>query len=79
MRLTYRIHANTPTEAILFPGSLSRFRDADAVLPFYLQDFTALKKGAYPIFNQYPTYIVNYRTQMKEKIRREEAEYLRRR
>ncbi|XP_019849062.1 PREDICTED: TBC1 domain family member 31-like [Amphimedon queenslandica] len=44
-----------------------------------LGDFVPLTSGAYPIFNKYPKYIVNYQLQEKERIRREEQEYLRQR
>ena len=41
--------------------------------------FEPLSQGSYPIYNKYPTYIVNYRNQLKEKIRFQEQEYIRRR
>ncbi|KAJ8324283.1 hypothetical protein O5D80_007475 [Batrachochytrium dendrobatidis] len=42
----------------------------------FLKGFEPCLKGAYPVFNAYPEFIVNYQTQMKEKIRSDEAEYL---
>ncbi|NXO83392.1 TBC31 protein, partial [Sitta europaea] len=44
-----------------------------------LDDFTPLTKGQYPVFNKYPTFIVNYQAQEWEKIRQDEIEYLRER
>ncbi|XP_061919538.1 TBC1 domain family member 31 isoform X2 [Entelurus aequoreus] len=41
-----------------------------------LADFTPLTKGQYPVFNQYPEFIVEYQNQEREKIRQEEREYL---
>ncbi|NWW32447.1 TBC31 protein, partial [Panurus biarmicus] len=44
-----------------------------------LDDFTPLTKGQYPVFNKYPTFIVDYQAQEWEKIRQDEIEYLRER
>ncbi|NWV41096.1 TBC31 protein, partial [Grantiella picta] len=44
-----------------------------------LDDFIPLTKGQYPVFNKYPTFIVHYQAQEREKIRRDEIEYLRER
>ncbi|XP_040835285.1 TBC1 domain family member 31 isoform X2 [Ochotona curzoniae] len=44
-----------------------------------LDAFTALTKGQYPVFNQYPTFIVDYQTQERERIRNDELDYLRER
>lgn len=44
-----------------------------------LSDFTPLTKGQYPIFNQYPKFIVEYQSREREKIRLQEMEYLRER
>ncbi|NXH42883.1 TBC31 protein, partial [Dicaeum eximium] len=44
-----------------------------------LDDFTPLTKGQYPVFNKYPTFIVNYQARKWEKIRQDEIEYLRER
>ncbi|RMC14922.1 hypothetical protein DUI87_07099 [Hirundo rustica rustica] len=44
-----------------------------------LDDFTPLTKGQYPVFNKYPTYIVDYQAQEWQKIRQDEIEYLRER
>ncbi|NXY04526.1 TBC31 protein, partial [Pteruthius melanotis] len=44
-----------------------------------LDDFTPLTKEQYPVFNKYPTFVVDYKAQEREKIRRDEMEYLRER
>ncbi|NXU11406.1 TBC31 protein, partial [Pardalotus punctatus] len=44
-----------------------------------LDDFIPLTKGQYPVFNKYPTFIVHYPAQEREKIRQDEIEYLRER
>ncbi|XP_066032694.1 TBC1 domain family member 31 isoform X2 [Chamaea fasciata] len=44
-----------------------------------LDDFTPLTKGQYPVFNKYPTFIVDYQAQEWQKIRQDEIEYLRER
>lgn len=44
-----------------------------------LSGFAALTKGQYPVFNQYPKFIVDYQTQERERIRNDELEYLRER
>ncbi|XP_074743417.1 TBC1 domain family member 31 isoform X3 [Strix uralensis] len=44
-----------------------------------LDDFIPLTKGQYPVFNKYPTFIVDYQTQERERIRQDEIEYLRER
>ncbi|KAM5136867.1 TBC1 domain family member 31 isoform 4-T4 [Callospermophilus lateralis] len=44
-----------------------------------LDVFVALTKGQYPIFNQYPKFIVDYQTQERERIRKDELDYLRER
>ncbi|XP_013363374.1 PREDICTED: TBC1 domain family member 31 isoform X2 [Chinchilla lanigera] len=41
--------------------------------------FVALTKGQYPVFNQYPKFIVDYQTQEQERIRNDELDYLRER
>uniref|UniRef100_A0A8C9RB14 TBC1 domain family member 31 n=1 Tax=Scleropages formosus TaxID=113540 RepID=A0A8C9RB14_SCLFO len=61
---TYRFMESTPAE--LHPRST-------------LDDFEPLTKGLYPVFNKYPTFIVEYYSQERDRIRREEAEYLRER
>ncbi|KAM8847022.1 TBC1 domain family member 31 isoform 1-T1 [Synchiropus picturatus] len=42
-----------------------------------LNDFTPLAHGQYPIFNQYPEFIVEYRSQERNKIQQQEAECFR--
>lgn len=44
-----------------------------------LDEFVALTKGQYPVFNQYPKFIVDYQTQERDRIRTEELDYLRER
>ncbi|XP_074757231.1 TBC1 domain family member 31 [Athene noctua] len=44
-----------------------------------LDDFIPLTKGQYPVFNKYPTFVVDYQTQERERIRQDEIEYLRER
>ncbi|KAM6968049.1 TBC1 domain family member 31 [Aplochiton taeniatus] len=61
---TYRLMSHTP--AALHPRSV-------------LADFQPLTRGQYPVFNHYPSYVVEYQSQEKERIRQQEAEYLRER
>ena len=58
------MHETTPTE--LHPEHL-------------LEPFVPLTKGTYPLFNKYPKFIVDYQVQERQKIRKEEVEYLRER
>ncbi|KAI8915528.1 hypothetical protein BC831DRAFT_432109 [Entophlyctis helioformis] len=52
----------------------------DSVSPAtFLAPFTPCIRGEYPVFNKYPEFIVNYQTHMREKIRADETEYLRKR
>ncbi|KAG9275942.1 TBC1 domain family member 31 isoform X1 [Astyanax mexicanus] len=44
-----------------------------------LSDFEPLTHGQYPIFNKYPTFIVEYQSQERERIHQQELEYLRER
>nr|KAF6300967.1 TBC1 domain family member 31 [Myotis myotis] len=44
-----------------------------------LSGFVALTKGQYPVFNQYPKFIVDCQTQERERIRNDELDYLRER
>ncbi|XP_055019280.1 TBC1 domain family member 31 isoform X2 [Boleophthalmus pectinirostris] len=60
----YRLMSNTPVD--IHPKTM-------------LSDFTPLTKGQYPIFNQYPEFIVEYQSREREKIRLQEMEYLRER
>nr|CAD7441920.1 unnamed protein product [Timema bartmani] len=43
----------------------------------YLRDFEPLKKGAYPVFTDYPKNIVDYQARHLEQIQEEEAEMVR--
>ncbi|XP_021574760.1 TBC1 domain family member 31 [Carlito syrichta] len=64
IREVYRLMETTPTN--IHPGSM-------------LDAFVALTKGQYPVFNQYPKFIVDYQTQERERIRNDELDYLRER
>uniref|UniRef100_A0A8C6SLX1 TBC1 domain family member 31 n=1 Tax=Neogobius melanostomus TaxID=47308 RepID=A0A8C6SLX1_9GOBI len=60
----YRLMSNTPAD--IHPKKI-------------LSDFSPLTQGQYPIFNQYPEFIVEYQSREREKIRLQEMEYLRER
>jgi uncharacterized protein YjiS (DUF1127 family) len=45
----------------------------------FVSSFTPCPSGEYPVFNKYPEFIVNYQSKMKDKIRKEEDEYIRKR
>ncbi|XP_041650438.1 TBC1 domain family member 31 [Cheilinus undulatus] len=60
----YRLMSSTPAD--INPRTL-------------LSDFTPLTKGQYPVFNQYPEFVVEYQSREREKIRLQELEYLRER
>ncbi|XP_007557939.1 TBC1 domain family member 31 isoform X2 [Poecilia latipinna] len=60
----YRITGSTP--AAIHPRTL-------------LSDFTPLTSGQYPIFNQYPEFIVEFQSRERERIRLQEMEYLKER
>ncbi|KAK7887136.1 hypothetical protein WMY93_026757 [Mugilogobius chulae] len=60
----YRLSTNTPAD--IHPKTM-------------LSDFTPLTKEQYPVFNQYPEFIVEYQSREREKIRLQEMEYLRER
>uniref|UniRef100_A0A2K6EVC9 TBC1 domain family member 31 n=1 Tax=Propithecus coquereli TaxID=379532 RepID=A0A2K6EVC9_PROCO len=64
IREVYRLMETTPTD--IHPDSM-------------LDAFVALTKGQYPVFNQYPKFIVDYQTQERERIRNDELDYLRER
>uniref|UniRef100_A0A3B3R1C7 TBC1 domain family member 31 n=1 Tax=Paramormyrops kingsleyae TaxID=1676925 RepID=A0A3B3R1C7_9TELE len=64
IREAYQLMESTPEE--IHPQNL-------------LADFEPLTQGQYPIFNKYPTFVVEYRTQERERIRQQELEYLRER
>lgn len=44
-----------------------------------LTPLVPLTRGTYPVFNRYPKFIVDYQAREREKIRREEEDYLRQR
>ncbi|XP_031525582.1 TBC1 domain family member 31 isoform X7 [Papio anubis] len=64
IRQVYHLMETTPTD--IHPDSM-------------LNVFVALTKGQYPVFNQYPKFIVDYQTQERERIRNDELDYLRER
>ncbi|XP_035678691.1 TBC1 domain family member 31-like [Branchiostoma floridae] len=41
-----------------------------------MEEFQPLTRGQYPIFNKYPTFIVDYQVKERERIREEELQYL---
>uniref|UniRef100_A0A8K9Y2L5 TBC1 domain family member 31 n=1 Tax=Oncorhynchus mykiss TaxID=8022 RepID=A0A8K9Y2L5_ONCMY len=61
---TYRLMESTPAD--IHPRNM-------------LDDFQPLTRGQYPVFNKYPTYIVEYQSQERERIRQQEVDYLRER
>lgn len=60
----YRIMSSTPVD--IHPRTM-------------LSDFTPLTAGQYPVFNQYPEFIVEYQSRERERIRLQEMEYLKER
>ncbi|KAJ3108872.1 TBC1 domain member 31 [Phlyctochytrium planicorne] len=60
----YRLHDITPQK--ISPTS-------------FFKSFEPVLVGQYPIFNKFPEFIVNYQSKMKERIREEEEDYLRKR
>ncbi|XP_072536472.1 TBC1 domain family member 31 [Salminus brasiliensis] len=64
LKEAHRLMETTPAD--LHPSSM-------------LSDFEPLTGGQYPIFNKYPTFIVEYQSQEHERIRQQELEYLRER
>lgn len=42
----------------------------------YFKPFEPVSKGDYPVFNAFPSFIVNYQTKLRDKIRKEEEEYM---
>ena len=62
--MAYDLQANTPIS--VSPSS-------------FLEPFKPLLRGQYPIFNRFPEFIVNYQSKMKERIRKDEEDYLRKR
>ncbi|XP_038934721.1 TBC1 domain family member 31 isoform X4 [Rattus norvegicus] len=64
IREVYHLMETTPAD--IHPNSM-------------LDAFVALTKGQYPIFNQYPKFIVDYQTKERERIRNDELDFLRER
>ena len=44
-----------------------------------LDSLVPLTKGTYPVFNRYPRFIVDYQARERERIRKEEQDYLQQR
>ncbi|XP_063055000.1 TBC1 domain family member 31 isoform X2 [Engraulis encrasicolus] len=61
IREAYRLMEATPAEVLPRPT---------------LTAFEPLLRGQYPVFNKYPTFIVEYQSQERERIRQQEAQYL---
>lgn len=61
MKEAYRLMSSTPAD--IHPRTM-------------LSDFTPLTSGQYPVFNQYPEFIVEYQSRERERIRLQEMEYL---
>ncbi|XP_037533046.1 TBC1 domain family member 31 [Nematolebias whitei] len=61
MKEVYRLMSSTPAD--IHPRTM-------------LSDFTPLTSGQYPVFNQYPEFIVEYQSRERERIRLQEMEYL---
>ncbi|TRY94739.1 hypothetical protein DNTS_021624 [Danionella cerebrum] len=64
LKESYRLMYGTPAD--IHPSSV-------------LNDPEPLTQGQYPIFNNYPTFIVEYQSQERKRIRQQEVEYLRER
>ena len=64
IREAYRMQETTPPE--IHPERL-------------LGSLVPLTRGTYPVFNKYPKFIVDYQAREREKIRRDEEDYLRQR
>ncbi|XP_036395511.1 TBC1 domain family member 31 [Megalops cyprinoides] len=62
VRETYRLMDVTPAD--IHPRGM-------------LSDFEPLTRGQYPVFNKYPTFIVEHQSRERERIRQQEVEYLR--
>ncbi len=45
----------------------------------FIKSYQPIPRGVYPVFNRYPEFVVNYKQQMREKIQKEEEEYMRQR
>ncbi|KAJ3121971.1 TBC1 domain member 31 [Nowakowskiella sp. JEL0407] len=45
----------------------------------FYQPFQPIISGNYPIFNKFPVYIVDYQNKVRERIRRDEEEYIKKR
>ena len=64
IREAYRMQETTPPE--IHPERL-------------LGSLVPLTRGTYPVFNKYPKFIVDYQAREREKIRKDEEDYLRQR
>ncbi|KAJ3058129.1 TBC1 domain member 31, partial [Podochytrium sp. JEL0797] len=75
-----RVNASVAMDKVVVEAYKMHSRTPDFVSPVtFFEPFVPLMKGQYAIFNKYPEFIVNYQSKMKDKIRADEADYLRRR
>lgn len=74
-----RRNAVSVTHVILHAYRLSESTPSSLSAASFVSSFTPCNRGEYPVFNKFPDFIVNYQSKMKEKIRVEEAEYVRKR
>jgi molybdopterin converting factor small subunit len=44
----------------------------------YFKPFVPLCGNQYPVFTEYPSYVVEYQTKLRDKIREDEEDYIRR-
>ncbi|KAI8905481.1 WD40-repeat-containing domain protein [Gorgonomyces haynaldii] len=78
----YFFQRRNPTnvnQVILLAYKLSDATPSSLSPSSFVSGFMPLLHGDYPVFNKYPEFIVNYQSKMKEKIRKEEEEYIRKR
>ncbi|TPX40312.1 hypothetical protein SeMB42_g04226 [Synchytrium endobioticum] len=64
LSLAYRLRRTTPEQ--LSPAT-------------FLEAFVPIPRGQYPVFNRFPKFVVDYQVRMRERIRKEEEDYLRKR
>ncbi|ORX48655.1 WD40 repeat-like protein [Piromyces finnis] len=74
------IHKENPcqfSKIIRLTNEVKKCTPEDLKFKKILKPYYSLSSNTnYPIFNEYPKYIINYQTKLKEKIRLEEEEYL---
>lgn len=74
-----RRNAVRVTSVILLAYKLQESTPASLSSASFVASFTPCLTGEYPMFNKYPEFIVNYQSKMKDKIRKEEEDYVRKR